>query len=270
MRWRKILLWILAAVITLGASVYQRKTGPTYPLDLETTVDGTEYQFELTRSATIEDGCEVKIPFSEKLDSVKLVYHKYPGNFQADTLSMKADSAYFRANLPVQPAAGKLQYYVMLYIGGERIFDNADDTAIVRFKGSVPAWALIPHVLAMFIAMFLSTLALLMAITKTGNFRRISWWAVGALVLGGFVFGPIVQYFAFGQAWTGFPVGMDLTDNKTLIAGLFWIAAILLNLRKERRWAVIIAAIVLLGIFSIPHSARGSEFDYENEEVKTG
>ena len=47
------------------------------------------------------------------------------------------------------------------------------------------------------------------------------------------ILGPIVQYYAFGDLWTGIPFGWDLTDNKTLIALIFWILAVV-NEQKER------------------------------------
>jgi hypothetical protein len=72
-----------------------------------------------------------------------------------------------------------------------------------------------------------------------------------------------MQKFAFGVAWTGFPFGSDLTDNKTLIAFLFWIAALVAG-RKGRpaRPFVLAASLVMLVIYLIPHSLLGSEFDY--------
>ncbi len=48
------------------------------------------------------------------------------------------------------------------------------------------------------------------------------------------ILGPIVQKYAFGELWTGIPFGWDLTDNKTLIAFLFWILAVIMNRKKER------------------------------------
>jgi hypothetical protein len=76
-----------------------------------------------------------------------------------------------------------------------------------------------------------------------------------------------MQKYAFGVAWAGFPLGMDLTDNKTLIAFIFWIAALVAG-RKGRpaRPFVLAASLVMLVIYLIPHSLLGSEFDYS----KTG
>jgi hypothetical protein len=267
---KKVIVWILSVVITLGASVYQRATGPTYPLDFNTEINGKAYSFELTRSATIGDGCFVEIPESSAFDNAYVVYKKYPGNFDSDTIPLLKNDGNWVASLPIQPAAGKLKYFVNLSLDQDVVYSTHDNPAVVRFKGDVPAWALIPHIIAMFLAMLLSTVSLLMALFNLGNIKKLSIWTFSTLAIGGFVFGPIVQFFAFGQAWTGFPVGMDLTDNKTLIAGVFWLIAMLLNLKQTRRWIIIIAGIVLLAVYTIPHSARGSEYNYEAEIVETG
>jgi hypothetical protein len=127
----------------------------------------------------------------------------------------------------------------------------------------VPAWILVPHVLVIFAAMLLSTAAGLAALDKKRNPRPFVLWTVGLMFLGGFILGPLMQKFAFGVAWTGFPLGTDLTDNKTLIAFLAWIVALAAG-RKGRpaRPFVLGASLVTLVVFLIPHSLLGSEFDY--------
>jgi hypothetical protein len=84
------------------------------------------------------------------------------------------------------------------------------------------------------------------------------------------ILGPIMQKYAFGEFWTGIPFGWDLTDNKTLIALIFWIIAVVMNRKKERPLYTILAAAVLLVIFSIPHSVLGSELDYSSGKVTQG
>ncbi|MFN3414446.1 MAG: hypothetical protein ACK42L_10350, partial [Thermoanaerobaculum sp.] len=78
---------------------------------------------------------------------------------------------------------------------------------------------------------------------------------------GGLVLGPFVQKSAFGSYWTGFPVGTDLTDTKTLAVVLAWIWA---GIRSggDRKWPVLVAAALTLVIFAIPHSLLGSEIDW--------
>ena len=88
-------------------------------------------------------------------------------------------------------------------------------------------------------------------------------WAFALLILGGFILGPLVQKYAFGVLWSGFPFGGDLTDNKTLVALAFWTAALLAGRkgRPARGW-VLAASVVHLVIYLIPHSLLGSEYDY--------
>ncbi|HEX7493951.1 MAG TPA: hypothetical protein VF346_07015, partial [Bacteroidales bacterium] len=90
------------------------------------------------------------------------------------------------------------------------------------------------------------------------------------LIAGGMILGPVVQYYAFGDLWTGVPFGWDLTDNKTLIGLLFWIAAVLMNRKSEKPIYTILAAVMLLIIFSIPHSLFGSQLNYSTGEVTQG
>ncbi len=83
--------------------------------------------------------------------------------------------------------------------------------------------------------------------------------------------GPVVQKFAFNEFWTGVPFGIDLTDNKTLIAMIAWLLALWKSREvKYGRYWVIGAAIVLLLVYSIPHSVLGSELNYETMQVGSG
>jgi Na+/melibiose symporter-like transporter len=92
--------------------------------------------------------------------------------------------------------------------------------------------------------------------------------------VGGMILGPIVQKYAFGAFWTGFPLGYDLTDNKTLLMWLVWVGACgALGLRwagatRERvgRAAVVVATVLMLAVYLVPHSMRGSQLDYEQLE----
>jgi hypothetical protein len=159
---------------------------------------------------------------------------------------------------PLMPAAGKLEYRVELAKGDARAAFPARP-AVTRFKGAVPLGDLIPHVAAMFFGMLFSTRAALAALFG-GTTRRWGFATVLLLVVGGFVLGPIVQKLAFGAYWTGIPWGWDLTDNKTLFAGAAWLAAAWQMRRgREGRAAAVVAAVVTLLVFAIPHSVWGSE-----------
>jgi hypothetical protein len=83
------------------------------------------------------------------------------------------------------------------------------------------------------------------------------------------IFGPIMQKYAFGAFWTGVPFGIDLTDNKTLIAVIGWLIA-LIALRKTihpKRW-IIFASVLMFVVYLIPHSVLGSELNYKELDHK--
>lgn len=91
---------------------------------------------------------------------------------------------------------------------------------------------------------------------------------MAGITVGGMVLGPFVQKHAFGEYWTGFPSGYDLTDDKTLVMWLAWlVACAVLGLKERRigaqeRLAALLAAAVMIAVYLIPHSLRGSELDY--------
>jgi hypothetical protein len=167
------------------------------------------------------------------------------------------------ATLPHQPPAGKIEYRLTLARNGEEAALPASGVVITRFKGAVPGWALTPHILFMFAAMLVSNYAGLQALRPGAKTRVPALTTFGLLTVGGMILGPVIQKYAFGEFWTGVPFGWDLTDNKTLIAYIFWIAAVWAGRKgRDARWWVFTAAIVMLVIFLIPHSMFGSELKY--------
>jgi hypothetical protein len=259
---KRPLFWILAVVITLGAAVYQRMTGPTYPLRGKAVVAGTEVKFKLPRSAETIQDAEVAIPAPAPLAGY-LDYKRFKTEDAWTRVVLAREGGDLVGHLPKQPAAGKLIYTVGLTNGDAATPLAGGKPVPLRFKDPVPAWVLIPHILVMFSGMLLSTAAGLAALDKKRNPRQFVLWTVALLFAGGFILGPLVQKFAFGVAWAGFPAGTDLTDNKTLITFLFWVAALVASRKgKPARPFVLAASLVTLLVYLIPHSVLGSEFDY--------
>jgi hypothetical protein len=150
-----------------------------------------------------------------------------------------------------------------------RVPAGDDGTVVLRFKGPVPIWILLPHVLFMFVAMLIAVRTGLGALFDPGSVRRLAWVTFAGLTIGGMILGPIVQEYAFGAFWTGFPIGYDLTDNKTLLMWLVWLGALIVLGRGTRpgrlqvgRWVIVAATVVTLVVYMVPHSLRGSELDY--------
>jgi len=271
MKSRLILRIILSLIITLSAAYYQRKTGPTYPIEGELKHGDTQIRYKLLRSHGGESDQPVTITVPDTSMNGFVVFRRYKTGDIWKAMKMKRQGEELYGSLPHQPAAGKLEYYIIVTHQDQAIYIPQYQVVITRFKGHVPLGILIPHVIIIFLAMFISTLAGLEALAKGKYMYRFSIWASILLFLGGMILGPLVQKFAFDAFWTGFPLGLDLTDNKTLIAMVFWFVALWRgrNDRPARGW-IITAAVVLLIVFSIPHSMFGSELDYHSMQVGTG
>ncbi len=282
-RRRIVLLWIAAVVITLLAAVYQRVVGPTSPMRGKATVGATTFRYKLIRSHGSAEDHRVSLPLPDTSVGGFLLHRRYKTDDPWSWQPMTIEDDHLTGSLPHQPPGGKVLYRVYLdphpdehpqfthlrpdevaaaVRGKVPVPENGP--VLLRFRGSVPALALWPHVVFIFLAMLWSNRAGLEALRGQPSLRRLTLYSLILMVLGGLVFGPAVQWFAFGEAWTGFPMGHDLTDNKTLIAALGWLAALVAVLRRARgaRWWVLGAALLTLIIFSIPHSVLGTELDY--------
>lgn len=260
--------WIIALLVTLAAAYYQRITGPTYPVKARIHLNGDEISYKLPRSAETSGDVQIEIPVPSGTSGI-LKYKRYNTPDNWTEFSLQATGGMIKPILPVQPAAGKLVYEIELLHNNQTIPLHSEPV-VIRFKNPVPAWALVPHVILIFIAMLLSNLTGLMAVFKKPKIRLYVWITVLVLFAGGMIMGPIVQKFAFGEYWTGVPFGWDLTDNKTLIAMMVWIAALIANYKKPSYGWIIAAAVVMLVIFLIPHSMFGSELDYATGIVRQG
>ncbi len=253
--------WIVAVVITLGSLVWQRMSGPTYPARGSVSIGGQRVAMRLERSHTIAADQPISVRVPDPAVTGEVVWRRYPTSDSWQITDLRREGDELRTSLPKQPAAGKLEYQVRLRRGDEQAVFPARP-AITRFRGDVPGWVLIPHIAAMFLGLLFAARAGIEALAG-GSPRNCAWAALGSFVVGGFVLGPAVQKFAFGEWWAGVPYGWDLTDNTTLLAVLAWIVAVwALRGGRRARATVLAVAVITLVVFAIPHSAWGSQIDW--------
>jgi len=269
-----VLLWIAAFVVTVLLAVFQRMTGPSYPIrGTEVLSNGESVSFNLPRSNEGRDELRIAIPAPSSAIRAILEWRRYPTDdpFRSQPMAASADGE-FETHIPPQPAAGKVEYRILLEFADGVTSIPESEAVVARYRASVPAHVLIPHILAMFLSMLVSSRALFEVLRPGApRARGLVLISMALLVVGGLMLGPLVQKFAFGAYWTGWPFGHDLTDNKTLIAFLAWLPATVLAWRRaETRLAVTLGWVVMMGIFLIPHSARGSQLDWSEVEPATG
>lgn len=264
---QKTLYWLLSLAITLSFAVFQRLTGPTYPVKGARTLEGgTPVSFRLPRSCAIaQGGCLIRIKSPEAINGY-VSWRRFKSADAWTGAEMKYSGGFLSALLPDQPPAGKLEYRV--FIGREKgALELSGAPVVVRFKGAVPASILVPHVLFMFLFMLFSVRIFIAAVARDVFVRRAVALNLLFLLLGGFVFGPLTQFHAFGAYWTGWPSGGDLTDNKTLVMLAFWLAAAfaVFKTKNSRPWLLAAFAVTAL-LYLVPHSMFGSELDYSKAE----
>lgn len=145
------LFLIIAIIITVAAAMYQRMTGPTHPYRASASVDGTEYSFALKRSQTNTYPCLIKLDVPEEVSGT-LYFRRFRTNDEWTPVVMKHESGKLAGELPSQPAAGKLEYYIVLKgRSGSETALLREKPVVIRFKGNVPAVIMIPHILVMFL-----------------------------------------------------------------------------------------------------------------------
>lgn len=284
-------LWFFAFLLAASAMIYQRATGPTYPVKIR-VAEGITAKLIRTHESTDNAIVELPAPLSgEPKPSATLFYKRYRTSDEFTPVPMSPVEDYSQIKLegalPKQPAAGKLEYYIEANIGGKkrRFPEQEDEFVLIRFKDPVPDGILIPHVTLMIFSIFFGMRSGLAALFAPYNMRQLAWATLCGMTVGGMILGPMVQKHAFGEYWTGFPLGGDWTDNKMLFMFLAWVFAcsvIGLKPRKKEhvvgRIVVFLAAIVMTVCYLIPHSMGGSELDYSqvdqgidpSEAIKTG
>ncbi len=279
--WLRALLWALAIALMFAAVAYQRGTGPTYPRNGEILMNGEAHEYSLLRSdwsIKTNEGTELLLPDTGGASGT-LYWKRFRMQEEFTAVPLRAEVVdeenRLVAMLPAQPAAGKLQYYLELQDGSggrHRIPAAGEEDVVIRYKDHVPAGILAPHIIMMFFSVLIGMRTGLAAIFAPSTMRLWSWVALVGMTVGGMILGPIVQKYAFGEYWTGFPWGGDWTDNKMLVMWLAWVlACIVIGFRPRRREgipraAVVLAALAMTGAYLIPHSMGGSELNYEAVE----
>lgn len=302
--------WMLAILAAGVAMLYQRATGPTYPLKgTVTDAAGKVHKYKLIRTHETTGDATVEIPDPGENVDATLHYRRYSRTAEPEAftavkmesgprkqkeegwfsafLTRIIQSVYhstddqpqlmLQADLPKQFAAGKLEYYIEVEGSGEpqRLPADPNKNVIIRYKDPVPDAVLAPHVTMMILTIIFGMRAAMGALFDPGSMRRYAWLSLACMTVGGMVLGPIVQKYAFGEYWTGFPWGKDWTDNKMLVMWGAWIVgcSIIGFKRREKeglnRFVVFTAAAVMITAYMVPHSMGGSELDYSKLDQVT-
>ncbi len=262
---KSIFLWITAFLLMAFMAIWQRSTGPTYPVRGSLELKGEKIKYRLIRSHNTGQDAIVDIKVPEGIWA-NYRYKRFKSFDDWTALEVQPENDTLRFAIPEQPAAGKVEYQIAL-MDGEKSYPLTAEPVVIRFKGPVPGFVLVPHVFFMFFAMVFGMRTGLEVLTGGKRAEKLSFYTLLLFFAGGLVLGPIVQKYAFDAYWTGWPWGTDLTDNKTAVSFLMWLIAwLVLRKRPQNKPWPLAAAIVMVAIYLIPHSMLGSEIDHTKTE----
>ena len=160
-----VLLWIFAFVFMSCIAIYQRMTGPTYPVKAKVTIRNQEIKGKLLTSSDSEGDAIIEITAPDSAIKGTYQYRRFKSNDEWTVSPLKRQGEMLIAALPHQAPAGKVMYEITLEHGGQQ-FKMHETAVVLRYKGKVPLYILIPHILLMFLAMVFSTRTGVEAIAK--------------------------------------------------------------------------------------------------------
>jgi hypothetical protein len=133
------LFWVIAILITVSAAIYQRMTGPTYPIKGKTLINDSEIAYKLERSH--ESTMDYKIAIEVKNEEITghLMYKRHKTDDPRTKIPFIKKGNSLVASLPKQPPAGKLEYEVILSSQMKETSLTGGKPIIIRFKGPVPS-----------------------------------------------------------------------------------------------------------------------------------
>ena len=100
---RSVTLWVVAVLVTLASVVWQRMTGPTYPLNVESTVGGLAVSGELLRTRTIDTTVPVELEAEAGITG-EVQWRRWPSDAAWQTVPLVRDGDQLVGELPGQLA----------------------------------------------------------------------------------------------------------------------------------------------------------------------
>lgn len=160
------------------------------------------------------------------------IFYRADGRpYQFSEMSPLEGGRFFGA-IPPHARGEKLAYYIEARTASDMVTrvpaKEKREGFVVTVKGRPNIYLLIAHIVFVFVALFFFVFSGYLAYRALQHRRsllyipRIAFLGTAAFFLASIPLGMLVAYQTYGQLWTGFPVGGDLTDNKSLAILVYW------------------------------------------------
>ncbi len=186
------------------------------------------------------------------------------------------DGGRFFTTVPSQPRGTVVEYYIEVRGDGDlvaRIPQKEEGNLELTYKGIPSRTLLLAHVVLIFVCLALFLLVGFLAVKALGNRQialhipRLALLATVIFFISSFPLGMIVAYQTYGKAWTGFPLGSDFTDNKSLAIILYFVISTILYKGSAMRrdasadalpirtipYVYLVGVCMIIVLFAIPH-----------------
>jgi hypothetical protein len=231
-------VWLILGIVAvlLGAAGCQRKevveeTKQRWVRIRHTPLTEARANREITIQAEITGG-----PPTSPI-SAFIFYRTDQRPFQVADMSSLGNGKYFGA-IPPHPRGDVVQYYIEARTASDIVARVPAKAQAEGFsftvKGKANTSLLVIHITLIFISLFFFLYAGYLSIRALQHRRsllyipRVAFLGLAVFFVASIPLGMIVGYQVYGVPWTGFPVGDDLTDNKSLVILLYWIVCAVL------------------------------------------
>jgi hypothetical protein len=226
---------------------------------------------------TVKEGVDIK--------EVRVFYKKMKGeDFKVSVMQKVKEGSTYVDYLPGLSKGERWFYYIEaedtagnIMTIPERVKEGRQINFYVTFEGTANRLLFISHIVLAITAVIFWVHSVFYAVNYliTGERYniRLEFYSVLYGTISFFIFAfPVGGYIAhqvFGQAWSGIPFGWDITDNKSLIAFLYYAAILYLvkdkfngrntnneDIINDKNFSllVILGIVITVIVYNIPHS----------------
>jgi hypothetical protein len=268
---------IISAVLTIVLLGLSRKMSTRNPLEIKSEFDSiTANHTTITESKLgVMPVVTVRLSGDQAAQVGGVLFYQIDKGTEQSTIMNHSDEVTLVGNLPAGEIGQRLNYRIELSLNGTLKASMAPANErgyLLKYKGPVSSFVLLPHILLMFAGVFSSFMALFYGFDLILGKKKVKQAAIAVLLsffcgfIGGVLIGIEVSHEVFGgSGWGGWPLGNDVTDTKTEIFLLFWLVAMIFGWlglsgkklkisNKAFGSMIIVSFIVTLAAFLIPHS----------------
>ena len=109
-----ILLWFFAFLFTAGLAIYQRMSGPTYPIGGKIVINGETIKYKLLRTSDDPGDQKIEIKIADTTIKGEFTFRRFKSHDSWSMQPMTREGEYLVAYVPHQPPAGKVMYFITL------------------------------------------------------------------------------------------------------------------------------------------------------------